>query len=257
MDFDEFDEPGTPPVSGQEPVVEPGAAPVVAPVAESGAPAPAADPIPAPEPAPVQLTPEQIEERAVQRMQSWSGRRDKQLTETIIGQVRELLQAQNTPAPAEPNPTAFLDNPDTYIEQVIDRRTQAQTQAQTKFNTTMVSTVNSIMSSDQLVASDPKLGSEIIAELTANPHYVDRTLPPDTAARLAMATAKSNVLSRRYATPVNPLARNTPTAAPLGGVQPAGGPSKPPVKEIKLSEYAAKFAKERGYTPEDIARVLG
>ena len=255
MPYDDFDE-GTPP-AGQEPVIDPG----------QGDPTPAADPVVQPDPntpsgdptppAPASIDPDQLVNQTVQKLQSWVGRRDKQINDTIA-EIKELIQSRNTPAtPAPVDATTFLDNPDQYIEQIFERKTKAQTQQQVKYNSDFVNSVNSTISSDPLAATDEKFAGEVIAELTANPSLVDRSLPAGVAAKLAIATAKANVLSKRVSTPVNPLNKNKPTNVPTGGVQPSGAPPKPPAKDIKLDEYSANFVKRYGYSTDDVQRVLG
>ena len=255
MPYDDFDADTPPVVPGQEPVVDQ--------QQQQGVPqdTPPQDTPPAPPadtpPAPQSFTADQIVDRAVQKMQSWVGRRDKQINDTIA-EIKELIQSRNAPAPPTPVDAAtFLDNPDQYIEQIFERKTKAQTQQQIKYNSDFVNSVNATISTDPLAATDQKFAGEVIAELTANPSLVDRSLPAGVAAKLAIATAKANVLSKRVSTPVNPLNQNKPTTVPTGGVQPSGGPPKPPAKDIKLDEHATKFQQRYNYSNEDLQRVFG
>jgi len=186
------------------------------------------------------------------------GRRDKGFTDSI-NEIKELISARNTPAatPAPVDAAAFLDNPDQYIEQIFERKTKAQFQQQVKYNSDFVNSVNTVISSDPMAATNEKFAGEVIAELTANPSLVDRSLPANVAAKLAIAQAKANVLSKRVTTPVNPLNQNKPTTVPTNGVQPSGAPPKTPAKDIRLDEYSEKFVKRYGYSTDDIQRVLG
>lgn len=230
--------PETPP-EGQEPgAVEPQEEPTLPPGTTE----------PAGEPAAPQQEPEvSLEEKILHKMQSWVGRRDQQLMESLKGMVQQpaAAVAKAAPDPAE-NANEWFD----YMYQ--QRVSQVQ-----RYNDTLYKTGTTMIDSDPVVQADAGIKDEIVQEIQSGRVQINRNLDPETAAAVAVSMAKANVLTRRMTQPKNPLAGNKPTGTPKGGIAPPAAAPAPKVKLGKVSGLARSAAKRWGYSDEEMAKVLG
>lgn len=217
-----------------------------------------------PQPPPKQPTPEEIEERAFQRAASWLGRREAENTEKILRRVAEIVEPiKRTNQPAQPQtPTIdtaqFLENPEAALEHLVpkllDREVSRRTQAENAFSQDVIRHAANLMGNDPLF-SDQALGNEVVQEITKNFAGVDRSLRPETAARLLVADSYRSVASRRAATKTNPLAGNKPQKG-IGTIT-SPAPTKETPKPVKMDAETKRIAEMFGNTDEEIRKYLG
>jgi hypothetical protein len=219
---------------------------------------------PEPIPEPVPMTPEQImaqaEERAFQRMASWSGRRDKELLDTIGGLIDQKFQ--RTQQVVEPTETAsILDDPDGWAERKIrqlaprvmyEEQTRATTE-QNNYNSALIQHAGRMMDSDPLF-TDKEFGGQVIQEIQTQFGTINKQLPPDVNAQLLINSAVANIY-RKKGVKTNALSGNTGVKTGVGGVSPSGKASTP-AKAPKLSPDAQRLAQRWNYKAEDLERVF-
>jgi len=220
-----------------------------------------------------QLTPEererQLEERMVQRMSSWTGRRDKALLDSmgqlIDSRLRSVQPAPQMAPPASPaspvDAAALLEKPDFVIGKILEEQAprlfervmQQRTVADQQYTNDVVKGAAAIMDSDPLF-TDVSFGNEVVSEIQKEFGNMRRDIDPSIAAQLIVNKAVTNVYRKNKA-PVNGLSGNRPAGVPLGGVKPppAQTPKAPPVK---LSPEAKLLAERFGYKDEDLAKVF-
>ena len=240
--------PETPPkVEGNEPVVASETPPAEPPVIPEEAPPETPPAEPAPEMSP--------EEKRDHDMRSWIGRRDAEIrteidrqNQAILEEIRGIKAGTGTPAEA-PDPSVDAG---AWLDHELKQREGEQT----TYQNTLIKTGTALLQQDELVKADPELGQEIYQEIQQGRVLIDRSLPPQTAATLAIASAKSNVLTRRMTKKVNPLAANTPTTVPVSGIAPSAPSPTPTVKLPKMSKLAQETQKRYGMTDEEVAKVL-
>lgn len=239
---------GIPPSEPQDPGVEP-----TEPI-EPTEPTEPAEPVePEPSEPPAQLSPEEIEERAFQRMTSWLGRRDKALLDNM-GELIDQRVRKITPEPVSSSPDTVFDNPDQWFQSKYQHMKETETQEQINYNNTMFKTAGNLMDTDPLFA-DQELGKEVIEEVKKIAPTIDRRTPADVAGNLLVKDALVNVYKKRASAKVNPLGKNTPTKTPLGTITPPA-PTPPKGKPLKLSPLATEMAKKWGYKEDDLKKVF-
>jgi hypothetical protein len=224
-----------------------------------------ATPIPDPVPEPVQLTPEQImaqaEERAFQRMASWSGRRDKELLDTIGGLIDQKFQ-RTQQIEAEPTePASILDDPDGWAERKIrqlapkvmyEEQTRIST-ADKNYTSALIQNAGRMMDNDPLFA-DKEFGGQVIEEIQAQFNNINKQLPPDVNAQLLINSAVANIY-RKKGVKTNALSGNTGVKTGVGGIS-SSGKTPAPAKAPKLSPDAQRLAQRWNYKAEDLERVF-
>lgn len=243
--------PETPPVEtpGQEPAVTPPETPPESPTL------PVAEPPPETPPAepPPEMTPE---EKRDHDMRSWIGRRDAEIRtemdrrdQALLAAIQEGRAIPETPPTETPDPSVDAD---AWLEHKLQQKvTTAQ-----QFNEKLIRTGAAILQQDEMVKADPKLADEIYQEIQSGRVPIMRTLTPEAAADIAIAKAKSNILTKRATIKPNPLAGNTPVTTPVGGITPPAAPAAPAVKVPKMSSLATAAAKRWGMTDEEVAKAL-
>jgi len=236
-------------------VAEPVAEPTPEPTIETPAPEPIH------EPPPVQLTPEEIEERAFQRTASWMGRREKEFSDNILRNVTQVLDqrlSQFQQPKAEPTDVAsVLDNPDGWLERavpkILEKEIGRRTQADQNFTAEIIRSAGSQMDSDPMF-ENKELGAEVISEIQKHFGSVDKRLPPSIAAERLINNAIKTIYRSKIGTKINPLANNKPGNA-MGTIKPPArtAPQAPP---IKLDDMAKKVASWFGNTDKEISEML-
>lgn len=224
------------------PPVEPGQEPV----------APAAEPV-VTEPVVQEPTPSEppLEDRIMQKFQSWQGRRDAQLREEFQGQLNQVLQAvQARTAPQEEvdTTTQFLNDPTGFLDKYVDQKWSQKAAAETQKTQAFIQSAARIMDSDPDFA-DQKLGFEVIEKLKGI--QVDPNLPPNVSADLAVTKAKAQVLAEKVRTKTNPLSGNKPVTAHIGTVTPGAAPS-PTAPKVEISDEIRAYGKKIGLTDKEI-----
>ena len=206
-----------------------------------------------PEP-PVQLSADEIVEKAFQKTASWMGRRDTDLL-TNVGNLIEQKMGRMAPEPTPASPETVFDAPDQWFNTKYQQLKEKETQDQVNYNNTMFKTAGSIMDTDPIF-TDKGLGTEVIEEVKKIAPMIDRRIPADTAGNVLIKDALVNVYKRRAEKKINPLSKNTPTKTPLGTITP---PAPKPIKSKapKLSPLAAEMAKKWNYNEDDLKKVFG
>jgi hypothetical protein len=237
------------PDMGQEPP-EPTA---TEPEPETQAQAGEASPPPPPEPQvdPVESRISEALEKQKQQLMSWIGRRDAELFQRLEQQKYQAPVPQKDP---ETLRNELLDDPEAFISQALSRTISKMDQQNKTFTQSVFSQAGQLMETDPLFA-DKDLGNEVIKEIQGMAGRVDMGLPPHIAAKQLVSDATLAVIRRKKATPVNPLARNTPVRTPVGGVSPPAAP-KQTAKVPALSERTAALAKRWGYKSDDLAKIF-
>lgn len=233
---------------------------VAEPIAET---APEPETTPEPTPEPVQLTPEEIEERAFQRTASWMGRREKEFSDNILRNVTQVLdqrlsQIRPEPAPTPTDVASVFDNPDAWLEKsvpkIFEKEITRRSNAEKSFTAEIIRHAGQQMDSDPLF-ENKEFGNEVIGEIQRNFGSIDKRMPADLAARMLVTDAVTNIYRKKIGTKQNPFSGNKP-----GNVQ---GTIKAPVKSvakeppIKLDNMAKKVAEWFGNTEEDVRKMLG
>lgn len=204
---------------------------------------------------PQYMTPEQVAEvvsRETNEIKTWLGRRDKDLFNQIGSVIDErLTRKQETP---EELSSKLLEDPVSTIKQIMTE-TQSQEAAITQHHNSQTFThLGHMMDSDPLY-QDKDLGNELVQEVKRQfqEGNINRTLPPESAARVLHAEALANVLrSRKKATPL----QNNP--GKVAGTLTPGVPStKNTLKTPNLSPETKKWAEKWGYSDEDLAKLYG
>jgi len=239
----------TPPTEtpGQEVVVEPIVESPVLPETSADAP-------------PAETSPMTPEEKREHDMKSWIGRRDAELRaeiqqgqQTTIEAIRGMMPPPASPPPAEaPDPAMDAD---AWFEHKLQKKQSDVAQ----FNETLIRTGAAMLQQDELIKTDPGLANEIYQEVQSGRVQIDRNLPAETAAAVVVATAKSNILSRRVLNKPNPLAGNAAgVTGPVGGVTPPPVPKTVPAQKMpEMSDYAKAYAKRTGMTEAEVIKALG
>jgi len=172
------------------------------------------------------------------------------LKDEIIRAVREMIPAGGSPPPAEaPDPS---QDADAWFEHKLKEKVTHEQE----YNQKLITTGTALISQDEVVKANPEMAEEIYQEIQSGRVPIMRNVAPEMAAQIAVAQAKSNVLTKRIMTKANPLARNTPANVPTGGVTPPAAPAAPAVKVPKLSNLAAAAAKKWGMSNEEVAKAL-
>ena len=230
-DQDTIVPPGDP---GQEPI---------APAVPSQEP-PAVEPTPAPE--------VPLEDKILQKFQSWQGRRDAQMRSEIVteimGQITQAAPKLFTPAaPVEPEDltTRLLNDPRGTLTSIMEENRRSVEQKGQDY----VKNLASIMDSDADLRDNQEVGMAIIEKLKTIPY--DPALPSNVAADLAFNKAKSMVYGEKIRTRTNPLAGNQPITAPVGTATPPATTTaiKP---KANVDEDVRSFGKRIGLTDEQI-----
>lgn len=232
---------GTPPDEGNEPGAD--KTPVESPVI--------------PEETPPETPPEMSpEEKRDHDLRSWIGRRDAEIrtemekrNQVILEEIRQIRAGEGIPPAETPDPSLDAD---AWFEHKLRQKETAQK----TYYDTLVKTGTTLLQQDELAKNDPELTQEIYQEIQQGRVIIDQTLPAETAAALAIASAKSNVLTRRITKKTNPLAGNVPSDVPKGGIAPPAAPTKPAVKLPEMSDLVKRKAKEWGYSDEVVAEIL-
>lgn len=208
---------------------------------------------------------QQAEERAFQRMASWSGRRDKELLDAVGNMINQRIpQQQQTQQPFQPSdPASILENPDAWVAQriqqlapqVLNQEISRVTAAERNYQSALIQSTGQIMDSDPLF-NDKAFGQEVIQEIQREFGNINKGLPPDINARLLVSNAVTNIYRRKAGEKTNALAGNTGVKGGVGGI--TAGASQPPSKSkpIKLSPDAQRLAQRWGYKEEDLQRVF-
>lgn len=216
-------------------------------------------------PPPRQLTPEEIEERAFQRVASWMGRRERELQDNVLRNVTHVLDSrlsQFTPQvqpPAAPaiDPASFLDDPAqalrAFVPRILDEEISKRTTAETQYTSEIVKNSASIMDNSPLFA-DRELGQEVINEILASLPKMDRSIPPSAAARILVNESYANVVSKRM-TKGNPFAGRQPVKG-HGTITQPPAKAQPKAPGVKLDPVAARVAKWFGNTDEEVNSML-
>lgn len=246
----DYETPETPPVEGQEPGAE-------SPSIEE-AQLPESPVIEAPDGEEQPPTPEMsVEDKILHKLQSWQGRRDAEMREDLERRERAILerlgsgfnQPQALQQP-QPDPT---EDADAWFEYKLGQKVQAEQ----SYNTTLYQSGMQMIEQDPLIKTEPALKNDIVQEIQSGRVQINRSLDPQTAAAVAISMAKSNVLTRRMTQPQNPLGGNTPNPTPKGGIAPPAPKQKAGPKLGKVSPLAKRYAKQWGYSDEEMAKVLG
>lgn len=236
----------TPPVEtpGQEPGAEtPPESPQLP--AEPTTP-PETPPEPPPEAPPKPLSEEDI----LHKTQSWTGRKLAEFKDELIGTIREMMpQGGGAPTPDAPDPS---QDADAWFEHKLTEKVKAEQ----KYNEKLYKSGMTALEQDPAVQADATLKDEIVQEVQSGRVPINRQFDPQTAANVAVAMAKANILTRRITQPKNPLDGNSPSSVPKGGVTPPETPPTPPVQVPQMSTLAKRMAEKWGYTPEEQAKIL-
>uniref|UniRef100_A0A6M3KBN0 Uncharacterized protein n=1 Tax=viral metagenome TaxID=1070528 RepID=A0A6M3KBN0_9ZZZZ len=219
-----------------------------------------------PPPPPPPPTPEEIEERAFQRTASWMGRREKELSDTILRNVTQVLDSrlsQMHPAALPPgtDPATMLENPDawarTVVPKILDEVVSQRTRADQSYMSDFIRHAGTIMDGDSLFSGEEgkKLGSEVVAEIQKNIGNLDRRFPAEDAARLVIANSALSVVRQRSFARQNALAGNRP-ATGIGTIKAPGAPAAGKPAPIKLDDMAKKVANWFGNTEEEVRNFL-
>lgn len=218
---------------------------------------------------PPQLTPDQIIERAAemsfQKMASWQGRRDKDFLTNISQMIESRVpQPQAQPAAPSIDPATLLENPDAWLEQAVPKvlsnyakQEQAKVEA---FNNEIVRHIGNQISTDPIFAGEENESNKvarkaILDEVTSSIAKVDRSLPPNIAARVVYNEAVSGIYRKAVNTKVNPLAKNTPITGPQGTLTPPVHTS-PKARPVVLDDVARAFKNAYKMTDEEVAEYL-
>lgn len=222
----------------------------------------ASEPETPPEPTAAELM-QLAEERAFQRMASWSGRRDKELLDAVGNMINQRLP-QVVQRSIDPSDAATVfDNPDAWIAkkiqemtpQVLNQEINRATAAERNYTSALIQHAGQIMDGDPLF-NDKTFGQEVIQEIQREFGNVNKGLPPDINARLLVSNAVTNIYRRKAGEKTNALAGNTGVKSGVGGVKPGATALPNRGKAIKLSPDAQKLAQRWGYKEEDLQRVF-
>jgi len=241
--------PETPPIetpSGQEPAVE-GQQPVI----ES----PTLSEEPVETPPESELSPE---DKILHKLQSWAGRRDAELRAEIQQREQALLETIRgmTPSSQAGQPQEEAPDPTMDADKWFDYKLQQRVSREMEFNKKVITAGTQIVQQDELVKTDPKLANEIYDEVQSGRVILNRNLPAEEAAQVAVAQAKANVLTKRFLSKATPLGQNKGIQQPVGGITPPPSQRKPAVKVPEMSDLAKDAAKRWGFTEEEVAETL-
>lgn len=219
---------------------------------------------------PPQLTPEQIIERAAevsfQKMASWQGRRDKEFLTNISQMIESRVPPAQTPSPAPPSmdPATLLENPDAWLEQaapkILTKLAQKEQAKVEQYNNEIVRHIGITISNDPIFAGDEnevnkETRKAILDEVTANISKVDRSIPPNIAARMVYNDAISGIYRKTINARVNPLAKNTPMTGPSATLTPPVH-TPPKARPVVLDDVAKAFKNAYKLTDEEVAEYL-
>ena len=220
-----------------------------------------------------QLTPDQIEERAFQRVASWMGRREKETRDAILSNVSQLLDQRLPRQHSEQSPVidskidaaTLLDKPGevlsqllrTEVPKIINETHRQQTQAEQQFTIDFIRNAGSMMDSDPLFSGKEgrELGNEVVQEVLKAHGAVDRNLHPSVAAQLIVNQAVANVVRKRAGVKTNAFAGKQPAGKGYGTVNSPPAPAQK-TTPIKLDSVAASIAKYFGNTEKEIQEFL-
>ncbi len=204
--------------------------------------------------------PEDPDERVLQKIRSWQGRRDAELLQKIDQRLSSLQQSTSTPTqPHVPEqPTAdFYQEPATWFKQMREIEDREKAQKTQAYNTTLVNSIQATLAQDTNL-NDPaneSLKNEIWEEIRKS--QVDANMDPRFAGPLVVNAARAAVYARRLSQPKNPLQGNQRLNVPVGGTTPSASVPPKSAPKVKLDEHAARLAQKFGMSDEDVAKVLG
>jgi hypothetical protein len=219
---------------------------------------PAAEPV---QPTPAELM-QQAEERAFQRMASWTGQRDKDLLNTIGGMIDQKFSQTKRIEQEPPNVSSILDDPEAWLDQRIREKAprvmleevERATTAERNYNSSIIQVAGQMMDNDPLF-KDRDFGAEVIKEIQQQFGGLNKQLHPNVNAQLLINSAVVNVYRKRAGQNTNALSGNTGVKSGVGGVKP-GNVVPLKSKPVKLSPDAEKLARRWGYKEDDLARVF-
>jgi hypothetical protein len=237
---------GTPPAEsptlGQEPVVE-GQQPTESPTL----------PETPSEPSESEMSPE---DKILHKMQSWWGRREAELKQEMTKREQAMLEAVRGLQPQSAASVEEAPDPTMDADAWFEHKLQQRVKREQDFNEKLIRAGTAMVQQDELVKANPKLADEVYEEVRSGRVQINRNLPPEQAARVAVIEAKANILSRQILTKPNPLAGNTGITEPVGGIKPPPPKPKATPKMPEMSDYAKAYAEKMGMTPEQVAEAL-
>ena len=213
----------------------------------------------------------QLEDKILNKFQSWQGRREKELKEEIFSGMADLLnqQAQQFQSPSTPDFSGMSDDPEPDPEVDVkawirwDQRQQQKqvTTVQQANERTYFTTLNN----SRVRHPDAEVHQAVLKEIQHNQNLdpYGQPINPAADAMLNYNNALRMVMEKRLApqdtVPItNPLANNQPPLHGLGVSQPGSPGGTPPASSMpkNLSPEARKFIAHSGWNAEKVRKSL-
>jgi len=202
-----------------------------------------------------------VTEAVTHNLQSFMGRRDKALADTITKNFDSIVEKKmKAYTHAEPKEPAEFDwqNPQQAIRQVFTELKQEETQQERHFKENLLNGVGGYMDNNPLF-QDKELGQAVLQTVLENVKAGNlRTdIAPDIAGQMLVQDATMSVIAAQKKNS-NALSGRPLPNAPNGSVNaPAGGGPKQEIRMPKLSAEAQKLVDRFGYSAEEVTKILG
>jgi hypothetical protein len=188
---------------------------------------------------------QKLQESIRQGMQSWMGRRDKDL----MAAIAEKMDAIKPKEKVEFN----FEDPIPQIEQQVKQIISREQKQEQEYLQSVVTAAGMMMESDDLF-SDVELGNEVVQVIKSDIGKVKKGVSPDVAAEILVGNALKKVYKARTQQKKTALDGKQPTKG-LGTITPSSKKKEPDMP--KLSDKAAELVKRWNMNPEDVKKVLG
>jgi len=211
-------------------------------------------------------TEQPLEDKILQKLQSWEGRKLKEFKDEIFGGIAGLLNQQQQPVQqtvveeTEPDPDIDIR---TWYEWRKRKDQQETMSAQKGAEQAYFSALNS----PTVKHSDQQIHEAVMKEIQHNQNIdpvTGRPMAPTTDAILNYNNALRRVLEKRFThgeeqglTYSNPLQNNQPPNPGLGVSQPNATGKSNLAAMPKLSSQAMKLVRQAGWNAEKVRTILG
>lgn len=183
-------------------------------------------------------------------MQSWLGRRDKDLIDAIERKFESKLESVKPKQKEEFNFEDPLPQIETHVRNIL---TQEQ-RKEYEYTQSVVNAAGRLMETDDLF-EDAELGNEVVEVIKSDIGRIKKNVPPDIAAELLVSNALKKVYKARKGQKKTAFDGKKPTGEKLGSVTPSTSTDKKE-KMPKMSDLAGRMVKTWNYSPDDVKRIL-
>jgi len=212
----------------------------------------------------LQETEPPLEDKILQKLQSWEGRKLKEFKDEIFGGIAGLLNQQQPQQPVQQQMVEESEpDPDLDIRSWYDWRKRKDQQETISAQKGAEQAYFSALNSSTVKHTDPQIHEAVMKEIQHNQNVdlaTGRPMPPSADAILNYNNALRRVMEKKFSTDntyTNPLQNNPPPGPGIGVSQP-NAPGKPDLAAMpKLSPQAVKLVRQAGWNAEKVRAVLG